>query len=384
VQRKRTRGFSLTGTIVRSEKLRFQTWPGPTRPLPCLPMRVGFDVAALSHPHSRGLERVVRCMVEALERRARLEVVRLAPQPGTDLVHWRQVELPRLASGDGLAGLHSFTSAFPWRGAGERVQTVHELPWRHGVRENSDLAHRAWAHLGALRASRVVCPSEHVARDLRRGPLVAKAKVRVVPWGVEEHFRDEPPLLVVDEAALTRYRLGEDPFVFCPGAVRAKKNLSAVLYALAERVQRGAKPLRVLVTGGDTPELRADLGLASKLGLDRWVMMLDEVAEVDMPSLYRLACAVAVLSHSEGFGLAVLEALACGTPVLVPRESAQAEVAGAAGIAVDARSPGSVADGLEHALTERAELRRRGVERARGFTWDAAAEKIETLWQELA
>jgi glycosyltransferase involved in cell wall biosynthesis len=346
-------------------------------------MRVGFDVAALSHPHSRGLERVVRGTVEALERRGKLEVVRLAPQPGTDLRHWRQVELPRLASSASLAGLHSFTSAFPWRGEGPRVQTVHELPWRHGVRENAGLAHRAWASLGALRASRVVCPSEHVARDLRRSPLVSNGKVHVVPWGVEAHFREEPPPLVVDEAALTRYRLGDEPFVFCPGAVRAKKNLAAVLYALAERAQKGKKPLRVLVTGGDSPDLRADLGLASKLALDRWVMMIDEVAEADLPSLYRLACAVAVLSRSEGFGLTVLEALACGTPVLVPRESAQSEVAGAAGVVVDARSPGSVADGLERALTERRTFRQRGVERARGFTWDATAEKIEALWTEL-
>lgn len=347
-------------------------------------MRVGFDVAALSHPHSRGLGRVVRCLIEALERRAALEVVRLAPQDGADPRHWRQVELPRLASGAELAGLHSFTSAFPLRGEGARVQTVHELPWRHGSRENTDLAHRLWANLGATRASRVVCPSEHVARDLLRSPFVARAKVRVVPWGVEEHFRDEPPPRVVDEAVLTRYRLGEDPFVFCPGAVRAKKNLAAVLYALAERGQRGKKPLRVLVTGGDSSDLRADLGLASKLGLDRWVMMLDEVAEADLPSVYRLASAVAVLSHSEGFGLPVLEALACGTPVLVTRESAQSEVAGVAGIGVDVRSPGSVAEGLERALAERVELRPRAVERARAFTWDAAAEKIEALWLELA
>lgn len=347
-------------------------------------MRVGFDVSALTIPHSRGLERVVRCTVEALERRAQLEIVRLAPERGADLRRWRQRELPGLVTSQALAGLHSFTSAFPLRGKGARVQTVHELPWRHRVRENSDAAHYAWAAFGSLRAARVVCPSEHVAADLARGPLVVRRRIRVVPWGVEAHFQAEPPPRIVDEAALTRYRLGEEPFVFCPGAVRPKKNLAAVLYALAERKQRGMEPLRVLVTGGDSPQLRSDLGLASKLGLARWVIMLDEVAEADLPSLYRLARAVPVLSHSEGFGLAVLEALACGTPVLVPRASAQSEVAGEAGILVDARSPGSVADGLERAWTERIELRSRAAARARPFTWDATAEKIEALWHELA
>ncbi len=347
-------------------------------------MRVGFDTSALTHPHSRGLERVVRSLVEALERRAELEVVRLAPARGTDLRRWRRRELPRAVGELGLAGLHSFTSAFPWRGKGARVQTVHELPWRHGVRENADAAHYLWAALGSLRAARVVCPSAHVAADLARGALVRRNRIRVVPWGVDDSFRAEPPPGVVDEAALTRYRLGEEPFVFCPGAVRPKKNLATLLYALAERKQRGAEPLRVLVTGGDSPQLRSDLGLASKLGLARWVTMLDEVAEADLPALYRLARAVPVLSHSEGFGLPVLEAMACATPVLVPRASAQAEVAGAAGIVVDARSPGSVADGLERARVERAELRARGLERAREFSWDAAARQVAALWRELA
>ncbi|HEX6885005.1 MAG TPA: hypothetical protein VF530_16640, partial [Planctomycetota bacterium] len=150
-------------------------------------MRVGFDVSPLVQPHSRGLARVVAGLVEALERRARLAVVRLAPPAGAGLRRWRQGELPRLARG--LAGLHSFTSAFALRGPGARVQTIHELPWRHGVAENAGLRHRLWASLAARRATRVVCPSEHVAREL--GPAVRR-KTRVVPWGVAAHFCDEP------------------------------------------------------------------------------------------------------------------------------------------------------------------------------------------------
>lgn len=342
-------------------------------------MRVGFDVSPLSHPHSRGLARVVAGLVAALERRGRIEVVRLAPPLGRGLRAWRQRELPRLARG--LAGLHSFTSAFPLRGPGARVQTIHELPWRHGVAENADVRHRLWASLGAWRATRIVCPSEHVARQLAVG---ARRKARVVPWGVDGCFRDEPAPGVVDEVVLARYRLGDEPFLFCPGAVRAKKNLAAVLQALAELRRRGAPALRVLVTGGDGPQLRLDLGLASRLGLDRFVMVLDEAAEEDLPALYRLARAVPVLSRSEGFALPVLEALASGTPVLVPPASAQAELAGPAGLVVDPRSPAAVATALERALAERNELAPLGLARARAFSWDAAAERVEALWQELA
>jgi alpha-1,3-rhamnosyl/mannosyltransferase len=283
-----------------------------------------------------------------------------------------------------LAGLHSFTSAFPLLGRGARVQTIHELPWRHGVAENADLGHRLWASLATRRATRVVCPSAHVARDLAASRWVPRERVHVIPWGVPDGFAERGPAGTIDEVVLERHRLGTEPFVLAPGAVRAKKNLAALLGGLAERRRRGASALVAVVTGAETVELRADLGLASRLGLARWTSTLGEVEPADLPPLCRLASAVVLLSRSEGFGFPVLEALASGTPVLVPADSAQAELAGDAGIPVDPASAESVADGLERALRERAELAARGLARARAFTWDAAAERVEALWGSIA
>lgn len=349
-------------------------------------MRVGLDVAPLVVATSRGVQRVALGLARALEARGRLEVVRLAPPPGTKgagLRAWRQRELPRAVTQLDLAGIHSATSAFPVRGPGARVQTIHELPWRHGVRENADVVHRLWASLATHRATRVVVPTAHVARDLERTALAAHGRARVIPWGLEPRFRAAEPEGIVDEAVLGRYRLDGTPFVLCPGAVRAKKNLAAVLAALAERLRRGQRPLRVVVTGGDGAQLRSDLGLASRLGLARWVVTLDAVEEDDWPSFLRLARAVPVLSHSEGFGFPVLEALASGTPALVPPDSAQAELAGPAGLVVDPADPAAVADALERALEERAVHRDAGIARAAAFTWDAAAERVEALWAEI-
>ena len=344
-------------------------------------MRVGFDVAALAQPHSRGVERVVRGLVEALERRAVLDVVRLVPDGTTDLRRWRQRELPRSVARFSLSGLHSFTSAFPLLGPGARVQTIHELPWRHGVRENADLRHRLWASLATRRAARIVCPSEHVARDLARSRWVPRERVQVIPWGVPAGFAERAPAGTIDEVVLDRHRLGTEPFLLAPGAVRAKKDLAALLRGLAERKRRGANALVAVVTGPETRELRADLGLASRLGLARWTSTVGELEAEELPPLYRLASAVVLLSRSEGFGFPALEALASGTPVLVPHGSAQAEVAGSAAIAVDPASAASVADGLERALSDRPRLAALGLERARSFTWDAAAERVEALWR---
>lgn len=347
------------------------------------PLRVGVDVSPLFRPHPRGVVRVAGELTAELERRGRLDVVRLEPpEPGAagpSLRAWRQTTLPRRARDEGLAGIHSYVSAFPWRGPGARVATVHELPWRHGVKENADLRHRFWASFGRRRADRVVTATEHVARELG-----SPRNVRVIPWGVGPPFEDEPPPGAVDEPTLARYGLADGAFALCVGAVRPKKNLAAVLEGLAELRRRNGPRLQLVVTGEHTETLRRDLGLASKLGLAAWVSTPGPVDEADLPALYRLAAVVPCLSRSEGFGLPVLEALACGTPVVVPRGSAQAEVAGTEGILVDAGDAGSVAEGLTRAVRERETLRYRLAERARELTWSRTAERIEALWEELA
>lgn len=344
-------------------------------------MRVGFDLSPLARSFSPGMTRLARGLVDALERRGRIEVVRLAPPEGRGLRAWRQLDLPREARRRGLAGLHSLTSAFPWRGPGARVQTIHELPWKHGEAENAGLAHRFWASVGPRRADAVVCPSERTARDLG-GP---SDRVRVAPWGVGAPFEEEPSPGSVDEVVPGRYGLPERAFVLCPGAVRAKKRLAAVLHGLARLHERGEPPLHLVVTGEPTADLRRDLGLVARLGLSRWVSTPGWIADEDLPALLRLATAVPLLSRSEGFGFPVLEAIACGTPVLVPPGSAQAEIPGELGIAVDPDDPDSVADGLARARAEREALRYRLAARARErFLWDACAERVEALWRELA
>ena len=347
-------------------------------------MRIGFDCSPLARPFPRGVVRVVGALLAELERRARIEVVRLSPPETGSLRAWRGRELARAVREQGLVGVHSFTSAFAWRGPGRRVQTIHELPWRHGVRENADLAHRLWAALGPLCADRVVCATEFVAAELRGRLLPGAKKVRVCPWGVGAEFVDEPPATLVDEVVLGRYRLPEDPLAFVPGGARAKKNIPAVLRGMAELRRRDGPQLHLVISGPEGRELMADLGLASQLGLASYISTLPVVEEQDLPSLYRMASVVPLLSRSEGFGLPVLEALACGTPVVVPPSGSQREVAGERAFVADPDDAAQVADALMAALEQREELRYELGERAAQYSWARAAESVEELWEELA
>jgi glycosyltransferase involved in cell wall biosynthesis len=342
-------------------------------------MRVAFDTAPLTRRYPFGVRRACRELVEALEERSVLEVVRLTPKEGESERSWRQGRLPRAIEELACEGLHSPVSAFPWRGGGRRVQTVHELPWRHGVTENAGPAHRFWASYGSWRADAVLCPTEVVARDLRDVAPLGSAKVQTCPWGISSRFTEERTSEDQDEALRESYQLPAEPFALCLGANRAKKNLPSVLHGIDALRGRGT-PLHLVVTGRRTEALENDLQLASRLALAKYVHTPGEIAEHHLPALLRMASVVAVLSHSEGFGFPVLEAMSCGTPVVVPVRSAQAEVAGDVGIEVDTRSEAAVAAGLWRATREREALRPRLLERAKKFSWERCARQVEELW----
>ena len=340
-------------------------------------MRVGFDITPLVRPFPPGVVRAVRGTLDALEARGNLEVVRLEI-PGRRI-------LGGGAAPPGLAGLHSFTSAFPWRFRGPRVQTIHEAPWRHGVAENAGLAHRAWAFLGPLLADRVLCPTAHVRDNLAIPRWRGGDRLRVVPWGVGPPFG--PAALPGDGDAEVVAACAPgvvEPFVLALGATRPKKGLLSLLEGIDARRLRGESVPALLVTGPPTPELERVQKFAKARRLAERFHHVERLPEEALPCVLRRAAAVAVLSRSEGFGFPALEALACGTPALVRPASAPAEVAGEAGIIVDPEVPDSVAAGIGRALDEGESRRAAGVARAAVYSWDATAERIEAVWGELA
>ena len=113
----------------------------------------------------------------------------------------------------------------------------------------------------------------------------------------------------------------------------------------------------------------------------RW---LGRVSDAELARLYRGARCVVYASLYEGFGLPVLEAMACGAPVVTSADGATAEVADGAAVLVDPLDPEAIAAGIADALARREELRDRGLERARAFSWAAAAEATAAVYREVA
>ena len=150
------------------------------------------------------------------------------------------------------------------------------------------------------------------------------------------------------------------------GTLEPRKNLGGRRRGCADRGRRAAH------------RRRAGLGRGRRARAGSGAPSDDELA-----GLYRGARCLVYPSLYEGFGIPVLEAMACGTPVVTSRGGATEEVAGGAAVLVDAADPEAIAAGIAEAEARRAELVPLGLERARGFTWQHAADQVEVLWREL-
>jgi alpha-1,3-rhamnosyl/mannosyltransferase len=206
------------------------------------------------------------------------------------------------------------------------------------------------------RADRVIAVSERTRADLAELYGVGGGKVVVIPNGVGAAFRPGP-----DAANGGGYAL-------LVGAIQARKEPLAAL----EAAQAAGLPL--VVAG---PE--KDAALARELAR-RGADLRGYVDAAELVRLYRGAACLLFPSRYEGFGLPVLEAMACGTPVVATDEPALREVAGDAAVLVPRDR---LADGVRRALAERERLAAAGLERARRFSWDEAARRTLAVYREL-
>lgn len=279
--------------------------------------------------------------------------------------------------------------ALPLIPAPRSVVTIHDLGFRYhpdAHTRGQRLYHRLFTALSVRRATQIIAISEATRRDLQRFYHLPDEKIAVVYHGVDRRFHpiDDPATIA---AALQRYGI-QPPYLLFVSTIQPRKNVARLIDAFALARQQAAAPEVTLVLAGKRGWLTAEIERrAAERGIADRVRFIGYVADADLPALLNGALAYVLPSLYEGFGMTILEAQACGTPVLASNVAALPEVVGEAGLLVDPYRVASIADGLTRLLSDaqlRADLRRRGLAHAAGWTWERAAQQTLAVLQRAA
>ena len=237
------------------------------------------------------------------------------------------------------------------------------------------------------RADRIIAVSEATRRDALHFYRLNPEKIVVIPEGVEPRFQPEPDLARL--AAVRRKYALPERFILHVGTIEPRKNLPALLEAYAAiRLQPPAavqaSNLQLVIAGGKGWLDASFFERLRQLGLEEQVVLTGYVADDDLPVLLNAAEVFAFPSVFEGFGLPPLEAMACGVPVICSNASSLPEVVGDAALLLPPTDVRAWVEALGRLLADpelRAELRTRGLARARSFTWETAAQKTLAVYQ---
>jgi glycosyltransferase involved in cell wall biosynthesis len=266
------------------------------------------------------------------------------------------------------------------------VVTIHDviplvLPWAFPRR------HR-WVLTAALarvrrQADVVIVPSAAAAEDVVRYLNMDRQRITVIPMGCEARF--QPIVNVARMVQLRQRYVLPERYVLFVGTLEPRKNIALLLQAFSRLLaERSQDDLQLVVAGGKGWGDGRLIATMERLNIRRRVIFTGFVEDEDLPDLYRGAQMFVYPSLYEGFGLPVLEAMACGTPVITSNRSSLPEVAGDAALLIDPTRPDDLAAAMFAIMSNGAlheELRWKGLARAKEFTWEAVARKTMEVYR---
>lgn len=365
-------------------------------------MKIAFDLRRVRNP---GIGRYMKCLVEAVLACApEHEYLLIVPPDATGVIRAsggrveeivsqlkyysvrEQIGLPRILRRHRVDLLHSPHFNVPLMSPCPVVATLHDviylacredLPSRLGR-----LYYRAMMEAAVRRADRVITVSEFSRSDITRYLSLSPQKIDVIHPAVDPRFTRMDDWKQV-ERVLALHGIKQD-YVLYTGICKPRKNHAGLLRAFRYFLGMGQQAQLVIAgpTDGGERELQA---MAAELGVSRQVVFTGLVDDTDLRALYTRARVYACPSLYEGFGFTVLEAMACGTPVVSSRETSLPEVAGDAVLYADARNPKEFGAAIHQAFTGAA-LRERLIDAGKRnlarFSWELTADRTLRVYEQ--
>lgn len=235
---------------------------------------------------------------------------------------------------------------------------------------------------GLRQARMIICVSEHIADFISRQLGVPTGRIAVIYHGVEPNFR---PIPRVDAMNEVRRRYGiKRSFILYVGKLVAGKNIDRMLEAYHGFLRQTNADVDLVLAGRTYPSMTAVVCGTTREHPGSRVRVLGHVPHDQLPALFSASLMFLFPSLWEGFGLPIIEAMACGTPVITSNVACLPEIAGGAARLVNPESVPEIHQAitsLYESRTEREDLTGRGVQRARRFTWQGAAEQTLEIYR---
>jgi len=269
----------------------------------------------------------------------------------------------------------------PLRAKTKSIVTIHDLSY---IRVPEAASPSLKAYLDVVvprslnRATHVHAVSETTRQDLITLYNIPPEKISVIFNAVEPHFKATTP----SKEIFTKYHIPDVPYIITVGTVQPRKNYSRLVKALAQL--RTKQDIHLVVVGGRGWLEDEFYATIRDEKMTDYVHLTGFVPDEDLPALYTGAISMAFPSLYEGFGIPILEAMACGVPVVSSNSSSLPEVAQNAALLVDPYSVDEILNALERVISDqslRDTLIQRGFEQAKKFTWDTSARQLTHLYQ---
>ncbi len=361
-------------------------------------MKLGFDVTPLCVPQS-GVGTYTLNLLEQLHQLRDDTVVPVAHRPllvtrngmppailpsvKTNKTVWMQFLLPFQLRSLGVNIAHFTNSVATLVSTCPTIVTLHDMTlWlypEHHYRRRL-LAMRPFIPLVVRRSAAIVTVSESAKADIIRLLNVPAGKIHVIYEAADPAFRPLPHETVSQVAA--RHHLPEK-YVLYVGTLEPRKNLERLVEAFAGLVQEG-HPHHLVLAGQRGWKEAPLFETIERLGINHRVRVLNQLPIHDLVALYNGADLLAFPSLYEGFGLPVIEAMACGTAVLTSRRGSLAEIAGEAAHFVEPTEVDSIQDGLRWLVSDhdyRRSLQTAGRAHATQFAWEKAAVETRQVYE---
>lgn len=308
--------------------------------------------------------------------------------PGDRFNLWEEVRLPMAARAAGAHVLHSPANTAPALPLVPLVVTIHDLiPLEIDPDSSTTRSWKSRVQRAAIKARRIITPSEYTRTRLVSQLRVPATKISVNPWAPDRQIRriESTDALV---AIRQKYGIGRDrPYVFAFGAEDPRKNTARLIEAWSRLDPSVRERARLVIVGLQPAALERYRRVRDELNIADSCVLYGFADEEDIAGLLTDALALCYPSRSEGFGLPVLDAFACGTPVITSTTTSLPEVAGEGALLVEPEDSGAIVAALTEMLTSpatRERLRHAGSERVRQYSWERCAEHVAHVLESAA